>query len=552
MSFEERPTVGDGMDALMAKMSVELRNYENATIQQYRDFVLKKEVASLLDVPEQTKCNRKAAQMRQEGNRLYLEKLFGAALEKYNESICFAETGSDQLGMGFANRSAIYFEQGEFEYALANIGLAKKHNYPEKLMPKLLAREQNCWGKLDDGQSKGTVPNPRMDMNVNANPKIPFVADGVAMKVYKQFGRGLVAERDFLTGDILLDENPTLVTNVLGYIYNNCSGCSTEFKQNLIPCPGCVSYMYCSEECLERDKRFFHRFECGMAEKINNAMFCSTIVGPKLFFYGLTLFNDDLQAMMDYCRGKSAQGIGNPFEMDFRTPDTLDQFKVLHKAGVHAINIVDKVRRISSAVFYVLFMKHSPLLQRIVTTQAQRDFIFQTFLEYTRKCGALVLDSTTSSTVSLVASILNHSCDPNATFVVHGGRIKLAIIRPIAQGEQIFVSYGPTWWQPQPSYESTYTCKCVVCTKTSWSIKSGTLPPAAIQHDRLITTLSTSPNVNFADRLNVMKQFLDRYAAYHNDIVYGEVIKLYNLMLKGMLQLDMMTGDRARVAASLK
>ncbi|XP_038112786.1 SET and MYND domain-containing protein 4 [Culex quinquefasciatus] len=543
----ERNGVGAGMKALMDEMP----NSLHADVTKYRDFALLRQ-AALLDVPERTKCDRRAAQLRQEGNRLYLERLYGDALERYNESICFAERDSDQLGMGFANRSAIYCEQGEFEYALANIALAKAHHYPEKLMPKLLAREQSCRAKLDAGQSKGTVPNPRMDVNVNANPKIPFVADGVGMKLYKQFGRGLIAERDFQVGDIILDEKPTLVTNALGYRYTNCANCSTGFNHSLLPCPGCVSYMYCSEECLQRDKRFVHRFECGMAEKLRNAMFCSTIIGPKLFFYGLTLFDDDLQAMMDYCHGETAHGLGNPFDMDFRTKDQLDQFKVLHKAGVHHITILDQVRRVSAAVFYVLFTEHSPLLKRLVTTQAQRDFVLNCFLDYTRKCGALLLDSTESSTVSLVGSIVNHSCDPNAVLTIHGGHIKLAVLRSIAKGEQILASYGPTWWQPKPDYESCYKCKCVVCTKPSWSIKQGTLPPAAVQHDRLITTISCSPEANFADRLNVMQQFLNRYAAFHADVAYGEVLKLYNLMLKGMIQLDLTTGERAKVAASLK
>ncbi|KAL1398583.1 hypothetical protein pipiens_008841 [Culex pipiens pipiens] len=195
---------------------------------------------------------------------------------------------------------------------------------------------------------------------------------------------------------------------------------------------------------------------------------------------------------------------------------------------------------------------HSPLLQRLVTTQAQRDFVLNCFLDYTRKCGALLLDTTESSTVSLVGSIVNHSCDPNAVLTIHGGHIKLAVLRPIAKGEQILASYGPTWWQPKPDYESCYKCKCVVCTKPSWSIKQGTLPPAAVQHDRLITTISCSPDANFADRLNVMQQFLNRYAEHHTDVAYGEVLKLYNLLLKGMIQLDLTTGERAKVAASLK
>lgn len=50
------------------------------------------------------KCSRKAVKVRAEANRLYLAKEYEKALGKYNESICLAETGSEHLGMGYANR----------------------------------------------------------------------------------------------------------------------------------------------------------------------------------------------------------------------------------------------------------------------------------------------------------------------------------------------------------------------------------------------------------------------------------------------------------------
>lgn len=90
--------------------------------------------------------------------------------------------------MDFFYRSAIYFEQDEFEYALANIALAKEHNYPERLMPKLLEREQQCRVKLAEGKSKGTVPPRRFDLNVPVNSKIPFLASGIKMARLEDFG----------------------------------------------------------------------------------------------------------------------------------------------------------------------------------------------------------------------------------------------------------------------------------------------------------------------------------------------------------------------------
>lgn len=263
----------------------------------------------------------------------------------------------------------VYFEEGEYEFALANIALARKHNYPDNLEGKLLAREKNCWDKLDGGQSKGTCP--RMVINVNVNPKIPFIADGITMKLYdNELGRGLIATKDFKAGTVILDEKAPLATTTLETQYSHCGHCIKEINRNLIPCPGCVSILYCSEECLQENYRFTHRFECVIADKLRNVMEHSNIIGPKQFFYGLTVFGDDLQAMMDFCNGESAKGVGDPFTLDFRKQDLLEQFQVLQKAGVHHLTEVDYTYRMSAAAFHVVYLMN-PLVQRLVKSGAQ-------------------------------------------------------------------------------------------------------------------------------------------------------------------------------------
>ncbi|XP_001842438.2 SET and MYND domain-containing protein DDB_G0273589 [Culex quinquefasciatus] len=525
----------------------------------YRDYALKQR--DIFDIPEQGKCDEVAAKLRQQGNRLYMAKKYEEALKKYNESLCFAEAGSEQVGMGFANRSAVYHEQGEFEFALANIALARKHNYPVNLMPKLLARERSCRDKLDDGQSKGTGPFPRMDLNVSVNPKIPCVADGIRMKVYDEFGRGMVAERDFQAGTVILDEKAALAITTLETRYSHCGRCVKQLTYSLIPCPGCVSTLYCSEECLREDERFAHRFECAIADKIRNVLEYSSIVGPKLFFYGLTLFGDDLEAMMDYCKGASARGVGDPFKLDLRNNDRLEQFKELQKAGVHHITEVDHAYRISAAAMYVVFMKH-PLVQQIVKTEAQREFMLHTFLKYIRNSIASMLDwreggiaGPTVSMLPLLGTLCNHSCDPNAVFGIHSGRFKLAVIRPIRQGEQITSSYGPTWWEPNPDYDCTYKCRCPVCKHggANWKLNEQELPTAAVKHLTVIRKgLEAETGVNKADLLNMAQQFVNRYAQYHPSYVFSAVLKAYRLfMIVGMFRAER-NQERAQAMAALE
>lgn len=56
------------------------------------------------------------------------------SLEKYNESICMSVYGSEDLGIAFANRSAVYLELGKPELCLKDIDNARESNYPGRLI----------------------------------------------------------------------------------------------------------------------------------------------------------------------------------------------------------------------------------------------------------------------------------------------------------------------------------------------------------------------------------------------------------------------------------
>ncbi|EDS29540.1 conserved hypothetical protein [Culex quinquefasciatus] len=150
------------------------------------------------------KCDADAARFRNTGNRLYLDGKYGEALVWYNRSICFAEKETDQLATGYGNRSVVYFEQGEQQIAA--------------------------------GRSK--VPSPRMVINVDINL---FLAKGIR------------------------DAEPLLTVIDFNLCYENCSHCGVKFRNSLIPCPGCVFFMYCGEECRQKSWNLFSTiFSCSM------------------------------------------------------------------------------------------------------------------------------------------------------------------------------------------------------------------------------------------------------------------------------------------------
>lgn len=455
----------------------------------------------------------------------------------------------------FIYRSAVYYKMDEYEYCLANIDLAKRNHYPAKFASKLEARKHACRAKLDDGQSKGTIPLHGIGLNVNPNPKIPCIADGIAMKRYPEFGRGLVAEKDFQPGDIILDEQPLLT--LVGSRYNYCNSCAGSFQGSLIPCHGCVSAMYCSEICLQKDYRFWHRFECSLSENLQNVLFGTMTMAPKRFFSELTAFRDDIAEMMTYCE-ESTDANDDPFEVDYTKQDLLDQFKVLHQAKLNpSIPELESVMRLSAAALYAIFMKH-PLVQQFITTDSQRDFMLRCFLEYIRKDTALSLDSnevatcSTISNLTTISSLVNHSCDPNIVMHIRYGRIRFWVLRPIYKGDQIVSSYGPTWWDPQPNYRSIFTCRCPVCDgDDEWCVSDQALPEVAQEQLAVKIVGVNNPDIDQANVLKHLQQFFTQYGHYHPNASLGPKLDVCKFLIIGLIHRGSFTLERAKVAAAL-
>lgn len=90
------------------------------------------------------KSDQKAEDFRTRGNQYYAGRQYVKALEEYNRSICYAEPGSGHISLGYANRSAVFFQLKLYEECLASIRMAIDSTYPDHLMAKLKKRESEC------------------------------------------------------------------------------------------------------------------------------------------------------------------------------------------------------------------------------------------------------------------------------------------------------------------------------------------------------------------------------------------------------------------------
>jgi hypothetical protein len=194
------------------------------------------------------KSNEKSMALRIEGNTFYSQRNFFSAMLKYNESLCFAEPESENVGLAYANRSAVYVEQKYYDKCLRNIGLAKRHRYPQSNYAILDKREVKCKELMKKEKLKLSDPWNYFKLSYPAHKKVPFIAECLELKNSEKFGRYIITNRPLKVGDILSIEKP--FCNVLlaeskfheipdSNVYQRCTGCLKENGLDLTPCMSC-------------------------------------------------------------------------------------------------------------------------------------------------------------------------------------------------------------------------------------------------------------------------------------------------------------------------
>lgn len=186
------------------------------------------------------KSNSTASRLRNEGNTFFGRNEYFKALLRYNHSLCFAETGTDSVGLALANRSAAYLKLELFEQCLENIELAKKFNYPAEKMDKLEQREEECEKSMVTFKSNpDDDPSNYFKLSYGANKKFPEIVDCLELRQMKTGANFMVTTRDLKPGDIISMSDALYSTTYAGATFHRCSYCLKDNSLNLMPCHGC-------------------------------------------------------------------------------------------------------------------------------------------------------------------------------------------------------------------------------------------------------------------------------------------------------------------------
>lgn len=211
------------------------------------------------DKSDTVKSYEAAEKTRSEGNKLFIQKSYFDALLKYNESLCYAERGSEAIGLCYANRSAVYYEMKLFGKSLHNIELARLNGYPPKNIQILEKRAEKCRQQIEaNGEVKqDDDPFEFIKLTDDINTKLPFVSNSLELRRSEKFGRYIVTNRDLTVGDIVAIEKPHFKIMKTDSRYDGCEGmnkyqrCAFCLRSNLldlIPCEACTSSKYKFEQ----------------------------------------------------------------------------------------------------------------------------------------------------------------------------------------------------------------------------------------------------------------------------------------------------------------
>lgn len=407
------------------------------------------------------KNNEKSKELRQLGNEFFSlkKKDYERALKLYNESICYAEKDSEDLAIGFANRSAIYFEWKMYNFCLENIELAKMYGYPERLMEKLNKRESACKKSLEaesESDDEDVILAPKLTHP--PHPKVPFIANCLEMRESAELGRYIVTTKDLKVGQVIAIEEDFCSLILPNVRYQRCSNCLQECSLNLIPCTDCTSAMFCSAECLSDAQKRFHKYECPVIDfmfKMFNIIQLSAI---RVAICALTSF-DSVQDLLNFTNDPNSEKV-NAFTIEYKSPMPKSElYKPIHALETNQSKrtTADLFQRATiTSVITSLFLKNSSL-HSILTGESEINLFSELIFRHIQTSStnfhrletlANTMNINNQDDVSYgsgaysFCSLINHACSPNIVRLPLANRIAIFVLRPIKAGDELLDNYG--------------------------------------------------------------------------------------------------------------
>ncbi|KAL1392823.1 hypothetical protein pipiens_012195 [Culex pipiens pipiens] len=206
-----------------------------------------------------------------------------------------------------------------------------------------------------------------------------------------------------------------------------------------------------------------------------------------------------------------------------------DEFKNFHQ--VKFPNFDANQRRqfaFAACLYQQAYLKH-PLVQSLFVTEPNRKFMLRYFYDYIQALAYLNVTHWNKAVSSFfpIASICNHSCEPDAILTGGTRTTKLIALRILDPNDQIFITYGPNWFRDFPNKphgtrtQLSFDCICKVCNpieRNFWVQMGCPFGPKALKHFQIVLSIIADPRAPHAAKLNMMQQFVEKFDVdYPND-----------------------------------
>lgn len=284
-------------------------NHDEALKNILKELSHDKILSSIPNPAVQCKNALLSVKYRNEGNDCFRMQDYMGAHKKYTQSIAYAISGSQELSLAYANRSAVLFSTNYISDCLIDISRALEVGYPDHEKTKLLIRKASCYQALNYEKSlikkildearhwlenvdeqkrkpleekikllkasrtgvkkncykldiKGTAPKLKAE-----NISIPGLSASVMLQYSKKYGRHMVATRDIKPGEILGVQKPYANVVLMMMRYNICWHCAKQTWCSL-PCDDCSEVIFCSKSCQNQANADYHDIECYVIRKM--------------------------------------------------------------------------------------------------------------------------------------------------------------------------------------------------------------------------------------------------------------------------------------------
>lgn len=256
---------------------------------------------------------------REEGNKLFKDKKYLAAMNAYTQSIIYAPDDSEILPLVYNNRSSASFYLKNYVLCLQDIELAFTHNYPTATCHKLFLRKGRCLYYLNHREEavksfqqslivveKSDLPeeskrsilaeirthldrckdikSPPSSLSTDRfncchrgipvlssppSKEIVCAAENIEIKLDSHGGRGLFAKSDIEIGSVLIVETPFSSFLLPEFNLTHCHYCCNRVFLPF-PCRQCSGVIFCSLSCRQAAWVKFHWAECRIFKNIQN------------------------------------------------------------------------------------------------------------------------------------------------------------------------------------------------------------------------------------------------------------------------------------------